>query len=378
MNSMRALIGIGAGVITGAAGLASAAEFAGVATPPRVDRWMYPFNENPASRTTAGTFTTLGSGFTGFDDRDAQWLVGFATDGSAGLAVPMGYAPEQYRLSSVTVRARLRVADPVQRVALDTTIDAPGSYLAEGDPGYVADADAGRPVEMFACAYRGNAPMSQGGQAWSLANYAQASSFATVAAVVPPARGNRAVYPTDFVGGLRDVSNNVTEGLFAPTPMSVGRVPGVSDGTLLEDDTTMVFDLNLNATGVREYVQRSISSGRLNVLVTSLHPASAFGAGEVTYPIFATRFFGSRAPELEVVGTICVADVANTDGDPLPDGVVDNGDFNAFFSAFFAAEGDPARLVADVGNTDGELGRDGVVDNGDFQLFFAQFFAGCP
>jgi hypothetical protein len=378
MNGVRVLIGIGAAVISGAAGLCCAADFAGVATPPRLDRWMYPFNENPASRSTAGTFTTLGSGFTGFDDRDAQWLIGFSTDGSAGLAVPTGYAPGQYRFSSVTVRVRLRVADPIQRVAMDTTVDAPGSYLAEGEPGYVADADAGRPVELFACAYRGSAPVSQGGQAWSLANYAQASSFATVAAVVPPARGNRAVYPTDFAGGLRDVSNNISAGLFAPTPMSVGRVPGASDGTLLEDDTTMAFDLNFAAMGVREYVQQSLAAGRLNVLVTSLHPASAFGAGDVTYPIFATRFFGSRAPELEVIGTICVADVANTDGDALPDGAVDNGDFVAFFSAFFASEGDPARLVADVGNTDGELGRDGVVDNGDFQLFFTQFFAGCP
>jgi uncharacterized repeat protein (TIGR01451 family) len=31
-----------------------------------------------------------------------------------------------------------------------------------------------------------------------------------------------------------------------------------------------------------------------------------------------------------------LADLANTDGDPIPDGVIDNGDFNAFFAAFFA------------------------------------------
>ncbi len=73
-------------------------------------------------------------------------------------------------------------------------------------------------------------------------------------------------------------------------------------------------------------------------------------------------------------GTGCLADVANTDGDPTPDGVVDNGDFQAFFTAFFLAEGDPGRLVADVANTDGDPTPDGVVDNGDFQAFFTAFF----
>ncbi|MCE2967080.1 MAG: GC-type dockerin domain-anchored protein [Phycisphaerales bacterium] len=77
------------------------------------------------------------------------------------------------------------------------------------------------------------------------------------------------------------------------------------------------------------------------------------------------------------------ADVANTDGDPIPDDAIDNGDFSTFFTAFFAAEGDPFRLVADIANTDGETiveggGPDGVVDNGDFAAFFVYFFQGCP
>ncbi|MFO0082293.1 MAG: GC-type dockerin domain-anchored protein, partial [Phycisphaerales bacterium] len=81
------------------------------------------------------------------------------------------------------------------------------------------------------------------------------------------------------------------------------------------------------------------------------------------------------------------ADIANTDGEPLPaggpDNTIDNGDFTAFFSAFFLADTDPARLVADIANTDGDTaltgaGPDGTVDNGDFTAFFASFFAGCP
>ncbi|MCE2966487.1 MAG: GC-type dockerin domain-anchored protein [Phycisphaerales bacterium] len=84
-----------------------------------------------------------------------------------------------------------------------------------------------------------------------------------------------------------------------------------------------------------------------------------------------------------VVGCDNPADVANTDGDPVPDQSIDNGDFQAFFAAFFLAPGDPGQLVADIANTDGETrlegaGPDGTVDNGDFQAFFLYFFQGCP
>ncbi|MFN5662213.1 MAG: GC-type dockerin domain-anchored protein, partial [Planctomyces sp.] len=68
---------------------------------------------------------------------------------------------------------------------------------------------------------------------------------------------------------------------------------------------------------------------------------------------------------------------ANTDGDAGPDGAVDNGDFAAFFTAFFALPGEPNRLLADVANTDGDPVQDGSVDNGDFTAFFASFFSGC-
>ncbi|MFN5958276.1 MAG: GC-type dockerin domain-anchored protein, partial [Planctomyces sp.] len=68
---------------------------------------------------------------------------------------------------------------------------------------------------------------------------------------------------------------------------------------------------------------------------------------------------------------------------PGADGAVDNGDFNAFFIAFFATEGDPLRAAADISSTDGDTvltggGPDGTVDNGDFNAFFLYFFQGCP
>ncbi len=71
------------------------------------------------------------------------------------------------------------------------------------------------------------------------------------------------------------------------------------------------------------------------------------------------------------------ADIGNTDGDPGSDGVLDNGDFNLFFAAFFADTSNPVRLNADIANTDGDPGSDGQVDNGDFNVFFNFFFLGC-
>jgi hypothetical protein len=71
------------------------------------------------------------------------------------------------------------------------------------------------------------------------------------------------------------------------------------------------------------------------------------------------------------------ADIANTDGDAGADGVIDNGDFTLFFTAFFLPESDPARVAADIADTDGNPCRDDVVDNGDFSSFFTAFFIGC-
>jgi hypothetical protein len=108
--------------------------------------------------------------------------------------------------------------------------------------------------------------------------------------------------------------------------------------------------------------------------------AAPYSLGDI---VFAQWYkWGKSAPVEMDAGSVLLAcspaDIANTDGDAGPDGTVDNGDFSLFFSAFFADESDPARLLADVANTDGDPGADGTVDNGDFTLFFSAFFVGCP
>jgi hypothetical protein len=111
--------------------------------------------------------------------------------------------------------------------------------------------------------------------------------------------------------------------------------------------------------------------------------ATAADAG--SYDVVITNVAGSitsAAATLTVNGGggggCSPADIANTDGDPAPDGVIDNGDFTLFFAAFFLDPSDPNNLLADIANTDGDPGADGTVDNGDFTLFFSAFFTGCP
>lgn len=106
-------------------------------------------------------------------------------------------------------------------------------------------------------------------------------------------------------------------------------------------------------------------------------------AGTYTLGAFENGGCGARISETAIISVACnPADVANTDGDPFPDLVIDNGDFALFFTAFFADPGDPLHLNADIANTDGETaldgaGPDGTVDNGDFSAFFTCFFTGC-
>jgi uncharacterized membrane protein len=67
-----------------------------------------------------------------------------------------------------------------------------------------------------------------------------------------------------------------------------------------------------------------------------------------------------------------IADVGGVGGTIGNDGVLDNNDFVAFITLFFAH--DPR---ADVGAQGGALGPDGLFDNNDFVVYIDSFFDGC-
>ena len=68
----------------------------------------------------------------------------------------------------------------------------------------------------------------------------------------------------------------------------------------------------------------------------------------------------------------CPADLGGSGGLVGHDGQLDNNDFIAFISLFFATD---AR--ADVGMAGGVAGSDGAFDNNDFIAFISLFFDGC-
>lgn len=71
--------------------------------------------------------------------------------------------------------------------------------------------------------------------------------------------------------------------------------------------------------------------------------------------------------------TACgTADIGIAGGVRGSDGLLNNNDFIAFITAFFAA--DP---VADFGSAGGVQGADGTFDNNDFIAFITAFFEGC-
>jgi hypothetical protein len=341
---------------------------------PSLDRWMYPFGDFAGTRTTAPTYTTLFSGYTIFDDRDAEFLIGFNTSG----LVPTGFAPFQYRVSGMTVRTTCAVADSTASFVYDPTLDPVSTYFDPGDatatppraadPLRTDDADAGRPVELFGVAYRGG---------YTAATWTESSPFGPGA----PAPRTRYAYPIDFdgAGAQRDASNNVTD-RFDTSPLAVAHA-FAADGTPMNAGETVLdgaqlrFQPTLGDAGGLGYVQQSLSAGRLNLIVSGLHPATAFGAGPVSYPVFRTResLLGpSSAVSMTV--SVCLADIGSTGGVFLSDGQFDNNDFVVFIDRFFAGD----MGVADIGATGGVYGRDGVLDNNDFIVFIDAFFAGCP
>lgn len=145
-------------------------------------------------------------------------------------------------------------------------------------------------------------------------------------------------------------------------------------------------ELDLNGNGVIDLIDLDIVESRFTGLVGP-NPgwASLFSGGVVTSSVLdqLKLLIGSGAVAGLYPARPCsVADIADTDGVLWPDGMIDSGDFVAFFDAFFASQ-----LVADIVNADGAPlplfggfnggGPDGAVDSADFSAFFDAFFLGC-
>jgi len=351
-----------------AAGAASAQSF-NSNLPVTLDRWNYPFGDFGGARTAAPIFWTVGT--TGFDDRDAEFLIGFNTTST----IAPGGPASSYAITSLVITASVSVTNLSASFQYDSTHDAVNTYFDLADPSYTPDGDVGRPIEIFACGYRPTSA-APGAPLWTATTFLENSPFASVGASPPPARNNRNVFPVTFspTGTPANSSNHVTGtaaegGRFEATPLGVGQA-NLTPGQLVPDLTIFTFTIDLSNPGALAYVQSGLAEGRLNFIISSLHASSQPGSGgaPLPYPTFYTKEnpFGIPA-RLSIIGTIgitpaCIADVN-------ADGIVDGNDFTAFINSFAAGDItlDP---IADVND-------DNIVDGNDFVIFINAFGAGC-
>lgn len=307
------------------AGVASAAEFK-FRVSPSLDKWMYPFEFGMGgSRAVAPTFASFDPRF---DTRDAEFLIGWQTQS----IVPTNAAPSRYLLRRV--RLELTVGRDLvnnatgERVTFlyDPTFDSYRTHLPPTHPDHQADADEGRPVEVFGVGFRGG---------FDAVTYLEDSPFGVVGAFTSNtiSVGTRNAFSAvfDAQGQWRDVANHVgqtnaswTLPPFEARPWAVGRTVGVNPGASVPVGSVFTFDLDLSDPWVAGHLARSLASGRLSLMVSSLSPARQVTPGGTglggtgAYPQWSTRednlFPG---PVLEVEGVL-IGD-ADTDADGLPD-----------------------------------------------------------
>jgi hypothetical protein len=211
-------------------------------------------------------------------------------------------------------------------------------------------------VEIFACGYRNGfgavtTPTTQ--------EFCETCVFGGTP-LVPPAEGARNVFPVAFdAGGAPfDVSRQVRlqiEGM----PLAVGVTTAVQPGEVVPVNAEFVFDIDLCSPGARAYVQEALNLGRLNLLITSLHPVTSPSSTE--YPVFYTKenpiaISNGYTAKLEIL----VNQGRRSDFDDS--GQLTVADFGAYLNAY--AAGSPA---ADV-NDDCRLN---VLDFGAFLNLFA-------
>ena len=326
----RRLSAIGSSAVIIVCGVGQASPIAVSYDEPTLDRWVYPFNATPGVRGVASVFSAF---FEDFDDRDAQFLIGFDTS----MDIPAGMPTCSYSVTRAVVTVENLNNDIF---AYDDTVDGFRTYLPDDDAEFVPDEDAGRPLEIYGVGYRNG---------FDASTFFEDSPFG----VGEPSERTRNVFASDnFDGLLEDVSNNVTD-RFETVPFAVGVNDSLTPGQIVPADIKFMFDLDVQNADVQSYLGDAISRGELRLMVSSLQPAAQAPGGGMggdgVFAAFYTRenliqqLFGGRAATLELeVEMVKLGDV--------------NGSGSVNFSDLVAMLGEfgPGSGPADV-NCDGNV-----------------------
>ncbi len=307
----------------------ASAQLTDFSSPATLDRWMYPFNGSPGTRLAASTFSARR--IDGFDDHDAQFIVGF----DSSSAFQTGLDPSMYRVTSVVVYASVTGED---RFRFDPTYDNQNTYDSQdgGYPNLVDDLDEGRPIHLWGLGYRDE---------FGASSWGETTTFG-FNPVVPPAQEARTAFGAvfDASGDPIDISNNLTAE-FDATPFAIGQADGVQPGELVPTDTEFSFAVDLCDPGTKAYLADGLSLGELRFAISSLHFASGGpdgGTGDPLFPEFYTRenpiaqILG-LAPRIEV--TAFVGPIGDYNGD---------GNRNFFDIADYIADFNAREPLADI------------------------------
>ncbi len=312
---------------------------------PTLDRWNYPFNGSPGSRLSASTFGAVE--LEGFDDHDAQLLLGFDTLGD----IQVGLDATEYRVLSATITITNSNADNFR---YDNTYDTHDTYLEFDNS---LDLDPGRPVHLWAMGYRNGYDQTTWGE------YTVFGGIPTVEPTQESRHAFAAYFPVDQTPV--DISNNLKQE-FDPTPMAIGQTDTVMPGDLVPADTTYTFEVDMCDPFIRTYLANGLSLGEVRFVVSSLHAASGGdggGTGDTLYPFWYTR----ENPIAQIFGyapTLTMRIRIGSSGDYNGDGIFDFFDVSAFLGDFT------------TGNLDADLSGDCILDFFDVSAFLSAFAAG--
>ena len=322
---------------------ASAQSFSGSIARPICDRWNYPFASQPGREGYIPTFAALRQ--SGFDDRDSQYMLGFDTSS----LIPSGAGSSRYVVNSA--RVTIWVSADMQ-FQYDPSFDSVTTSYDPAEAGYTADADEGKPVEIFPVGYRNG---------FSDATYSESTAFSPYAPF-PPREGVRNAFAAIFDGLGQpsiDISRHVRQH-FEAMPLATGVNSGLTLGEWVPQGSSLTFNIDLTSAAAQSYVNKGLNAGSLRFMVSSLHPASGGpggGTGSVIYPAFFTKE-NPAAVELGFLPSISLDVRVYPGADFNMDGGVDGSDVEAFFLAWEAGD-----AIAD-------FNIDGGVDGADIEAFF--------
>ena len=346
---------------------------------PEVEMFFYPWttsNGIGSVRDRAATFSWF-SPQPGFPDITGSGIDpgrrgSFIVASDTSLTIPVGLDPSRYQIESVKVTLTM----------LASIGETPGGPY-DGTPDSIfdvlsgADADPGRPVEMWGVGF-GGVYETFGFNGETDPKYYNSGDRRW------PASGGflsglYQVYPTDPTGA--DVSNNmfatgysatapgnVTGAIFDPTPFAVGKVYddlGVeyASGAHVTQGDVFEFDVNLALPGVAAYLQSSLSHGNVGFFFSSLHEPNGH-EGDVYYPDFYLDNVDTgpnpngAGPTIEVVVTIL--DEVLLAGDYDHNGVIDALDYGVWLTTY-------GSTVAAGAGADGN--GDGSVNAADYTIW---------